>query len=242
MNFYFITLFPDELRSFFQKGIIGKAVDAGIIRPHFINLRDFAINRYGQVDDPPFGGKKGMLIRVDVLYNAITSVPDYKSAAIFSTCPKGDILSQSTVSSIQNNYSSLIILSGYYEGFDDRIYTLLPIQRFSIGNVILSSGDPAAIALAESVARLVPGVIGDPDCISEDSHVSGLLEHPQYAPPRVFQNLPVPDILLSGHHKNIASWKRQQSLGTSLLLQPQLLADVHLSQEDKALLTDFLKE
>ncbi|NBV83631.1 tRNA (guanosine(37)-N1)-methyltransferase TrmD [bacterium] len=242
MPLYFISLFPDELRHFFCKGLIQKAIDAGLVTPNFIQLRDFAINRHGQVDYPPFGGKRGMLLRVDVLYAAITSVPNYEEALIYYTCPKGRPLSQEMSTSIFDSGKPLIILSGFYEGVDERIFSLLNIQRFSLGPVILSSGDAAAVALAESVCRLIPGVIGDPACISEDSFVSGLLEHPQYTQPRVFQNMSVPDILVSGHHQKIATWKRQQSLGTTLLNNPQLLSNTSLSAEDRALLTEFLKE
>lgn len=242
MKLYFLTLFPDELRQFFCKGLIQKAITAGLIDPVFIQLRDFAINRHGQVDEPPFGGKRGMLLRIDVLHNAITSIPDYTDALLYYTCPKGRPLSQGMATDIHEADRPLIILSGFYEGVDERLFKLLPVHRFSLGEVILSSGDAAAIALAESVCRLIPGVIGDPACISEDSFVSGLLEHPQYAQPRVFQNMPVPDILLSGHHQKIATWKRQQSLGVTLLNNPSLFARNSPSVEDQALLTEFLKE
>ena len=183
-----------------------------------------------------------MLIRVDVLYNAITSIPEYESCQIYYTCPKGAPLSQGMATQIRDNNRSLIIIAGYYEGVDDRIFELLPIQRFSLGEVILSSGDAAAVALAESVCRLVPGVIGDPSCIDEDSYVSGFLEHPKYTAPRVFENIAVPDILLSGHHQKIAAWKRQQSLGCTLQHKPNLLVNASLSSEDRRLLTEFLKE
>lgn len=183
-----------------------------------------------------------MLIRVDVLYNAIRSIPGFSEAAIYYTCPKGNPLSQTMAKSIHESKRPLIILSGFYEGIDDRLFDLFNIQRFSLGEVILSSGDAAAVALAEAVCRLVPGVIGDPDCVTEDSYVSGMLEHPQYTGPRVFQNIPVPDILISGHHQRIATWKRQQSLGSTLFNNPNLFANAPPSSEDQALLTQLLKE
>ncbi len=135
----------------------------GLIEAHFVNTRDFAINRYGQVDDTPYGGRRGMLIRVDVLHAAIKSIPDHEHAHIFYTCPKGAHLSQSMANAVASTIHDrpLIILAGYYEGIDDRLFELFDIQRFSLGDVILSSGDAAAIALAEAVTRLIPGVIGD---------------------------------------------------------------------------------
>lgn len=244
IKLYFLTLFPDQLKPFFCKGIIQRGIDSGLIQAHFINIRDFAINKYGQVDDIPYGGRRGMLLRVDVLDAALRCIPDYQRGIIYYTCPKGRHLSQNMANEVASEIEDrpLIILSGYYEGVDDRIFDLFPIQRFSLGDVILSSGDAAAVALAESVTRLIPGVIGDPNCITEDSYVSGYLEHPQYSAPRVFKNIHVPDILLSGHHQKIASWKRKQSLGNTLRYKPELLINATVSSEDRRLLTEFLKE
>ena len=241
MHIAFISLFPRELQAFICKGILQKAVDKNLVRFSFINLRDFAINRYGQVDDPPYGGRRGMLLRPDVIYDAVTSVFNYQHYAIYYTCPKGPIMSQPMVTDIQRNYPGLIIIAGYYEGIDERIFELLPVRRFSIGTAILSSGDAAAAALTEGVCRLIPGVIGDPACIDEDSFVSGTLEHPQYTSPRVFKNLQVPDILLSGHHQKVAAWKRRHALATTLFNKPELLVDCPLSSEDQIQLTEFLK-
>ena len=194
------------------------------------------------MDDYPFSGKKGMLIKPDTIYNAVTSIADYQNMRIIYTCPKGQVFTQDKANSYFESKESLIIIPGYYEGIDDRIFELLPIERVSIGDYILNSGESAAFVIAETILRQVPGVLGNNECIEDDSIFSNLLEAPQYTQPAMFMNIPVPDILRSGHHKNIKEWKKHHSLKQTLFMRPDLLARKKFDSDEVNKMTTILNE
>jgi tRNA (guanine37-N1)-methyltransferase len=237
----FITLFPAELQFYFEKGILKKAVDSEKISIDYVNLRDFGVGNYNSVDDVPFGGRQGMLLKADVLENAIKSIPNYTDFDIISMCPKGSLYTQDQ-SRQYIQKKGLIILLGYYEGFDDRIYDLFPIQKVSIGDFVLNSGELAGLVVAESIIRQLPGVLGNPDCVNNDSIASGFLEHPQYTHPQELHNLKVPDILRSGHHKNVRDWKKNKAIEATLFKRPNLIIKNNLSKQDKAAISQLMRD
>jgi tRNA (guanine37-N1)-methyltransferase len=242
MKICFLTLFPEEMERFFLKGLLRKAWEAKKFEVDFINIRDFANSKYKQVDDYPFGYRKGMILKVDVLYRAITSIKDYEDYRLIYMCPKGDIYNQKIAKEYANNKKGLILLSGYYEGVDERLFELFKIQRISLGDYVLNSGDMASLLVAESVLRLIPDVIGNPECVEEDSIVSGLLEAPQYTSPREFMEKKVPEVLLSGHHKNINNWRKKMSIKETWQKKPAMLLEYNLNKHEKEYLVEILKE
>ena len=242
LDIIILTLFPQQLGDFFLKGIYKKAHDNGLFSIRFINLREFATNRYRSVDDYPFGGKQGMIVTAPIIHAAISSIEHNDEYQLIYMCPKGQVLSQDTVSRIVSSPSrGIIILSGYYEGVDERIFSLFPFERVSIGDIILSSGDLPALVAIEACVRQIPGVLGNPDCIFQDSILSGLLESPQYTAPQSFLGLEVPAVLVGGHHKEIHRWKRREALKQTLFSKSHLLVHYPVDSLDRQLITDILK-
>ncbi|MEK7299052.1 MAG: tRNA (guanosine(37)-N1)-methyltransferase TrmD [Candidatus Margulisiibacteriota bacterium] len=241
MRFYLISLFPAQLSQFFNKGIFGRAVEKGLIEVHFIQLRDFAPGPHHKVDDQPFGGTRGMVLKPDVLYDAITAIPGYDTARILSMCPKGRSYTQAMATVLAQS-TDVILICGYYEGIDERIYQALPIEKISIGEFILSSGELPALAIVESVARLIPGVIQKTESLQDDTYLSGLLEFPQYTQPREWRGFNVPSVLVSGHHARILQWRREAALKETLFTKPELLINFEPSEGDQIVLESLLKE
>jgi tRNA (guanine37-N1)-methyltransferase len=242
MSFYYLSLFPNEVRQYFLKGIFKRAFDKNLFNINFIDLRDFGIGDHKKVDHYPFSEKKGMVLRVDSLYNAITSIADYQNMRIIYTCPKGQLFDQVYSKEIIQENKSLILIPGYYEGIDERIFEVLPIERVSIGNYILNSGDTAALAIAETIIRQIPGVLGNEGCIEDDSLYNNELESPQYTQPLEFKGHKVPDILRSGHHALVADWKKEQALNQTLFMRPDILAKKEISNAEKEVLTKILNK
>ena len=241
MRIYILTLFPDALEGAFSKGIFKKAQDKGLFEIHYVNLRDFSVDRHKTVDDKPFGGGAGMVLKADVVYAAVKSIDQFESYRLIYTCPKGSVFSQSDAK-VWGQDKGLIVLCGYYEGVDERVLTILPFQRVSLGSFVLSSGELPSLVIAESIVRLIPGVLGNDKSVDDDSIVSGVLEYPQYTQPRVFMDHSVPEVLVGGNHKLIDSWKREQSLKETLMRRPELLVSTELSVNDQQMLVEFLKE
>ena len=241
MDIKIITLFPNEMKSFFLKGLFKKALENSLFSIEFIDLRTFSFNKHNRVDDYPFAYKKGMLLKADVIYRAVTSIKNYKDYTILYTCPKGDVFSQGMATNCLKN-ENIIILAGYYKGVDERIFDLLPITRVSIGDFILSSGELPALMMTEAIIRQIPGVVGHPDCVEEDSILSGLLYPPEYTYPRDVEGEKVPEILLGGNHKEINKWRKKAALKETLFKKPHLLVKYNTNLEDKLILTDILKE
>jgi tRNA (guanine37-N1)-methyltransferase len=240
MKIFILTLFPEELQSVFNKGIFKRAQDNNLFELSFINIRDFSETKYRNVDDYPFASRKGMLMKADVLYRAITSIPSYETYQIIYTCPKGQVYNQRRAESLLDQ-KGLILISGYFEGVDERIFDMLNIARISIGDFVLSSGELPALMIAESVIRLIPNVI-QKDGFHDDSHITGLLEYPQYTQPRDINGNKVPEVLLSGHHKNIERWQRKESLKQTLYYRIDMLKTFRPDKIDSELFVEIFKE
>lgn len=219
MRIDILTLFPSMFEPFLNESIIKRAIEKGIININVVNIRDFSELNNSQVDDTPYGGGGGMVLMCDPVFKAINSVRDENAKVIMLT-PSGKLYKQSYAYDFSKE-SHLILLCGHYEGFDERIKTLVDIE-VSIGDYVLTGGEIPAMAVTDSIVRLVPGVISDESLVSE-SFTDGLLDYPVYTKPRVYEGMEVPDILLSGDHKRIEEYRQEERLRVTKENRPDLL-------------------
>lgn len=219
MKFDVLTLFPEMFNSL-KESIIGRAVENNLIEINLTNIRDFSKDKHKKVDDTPYGGGAGMVIRPDVVYDAYISLKDENAKVIYMS-PKGTVLNQEKVKSLAKE-NHLIILCGHYEGIDQRVLDEIVDEEISIGDYVLTGGELPAMVLIDSVSRYVEGVLNE-ESTSEESFSEGLLEYPQYTRPEEFKGKRVPDVLISGHHENIRNWRKEQSLMITKKNRPDLL-------------------
>lgn len=219
MTIDIISLFPDSFDQFLQSSIIGRAQKKGLVALNLHNLRDFATDHYGSVDDKPYGGGVGMVLRVDIVAEAIKSVRKDGSIVILLT-PQGETFSQARAQKLSGK-SHLILVAGHYEGFDERIRDLADLE-LSIGDYILTGGELPAAVVTETVVRLLPGVLGKDASSKTESFSEGLLEYPQYTRPEDWEGKKVPPVLLSGNHAEIAKWRSEQSKARTKARRPDL--------------------
>ncbi len=239
MKYTVYTLFPQLFAPWTQEALLGKAAQAGLINFDIRDLRSHANNKHNRVDDSPYGGGAGMVIRVDVAARAIEEVQQESPPPdeIILLSPAGDALTQSMAEQLARR-QHICFVCGRYEGFDARVESYVSTE-LSIGDYVLMGGEIAALCVIEATARLIPGVLGDADSYRQDSFSTGLLDYPEYTRPPVFAEQSVPDILLSGHHAEIDIWRRQQALSRTLERRPDLLRQVNLSREDLAYLKNL---
>ena len=235
MKFDVLTLFPEMFEPI-KQSIIGKAEEKKLIDINLINIRDFSKNKHKKVDDSPYGGGAGMVMQADVVYDAYKSIKDENAKVIYLT-PQGKVLNQKKVEELSKQ-EHLILLCGHYEGIDQRVIDKIVDEEISIGNYVLTGGEIPAMVLIDSVSRYVDGVLSE-GSISEESFSQGILEYPQYTRPETFEGVRVPEILLSGHHKNINKWRRCEALKNTYLKRPELLKNVELSDEDKEIINNI---
>lgn len=235
MKFDVLTLFPEMFESLNQS-IIGKGKEKGLIDINLVNIRDFSKNKHKQVDDTPYGGGAGMVMKADVVYDAYKSLNITKAKVIYMS-PQGKVLNQSKVQALAEE-EHIILLCGHYEGIDQRVLDEIVDEEISIGDYVLTGGEIPAMVLIDSVSRYVDGVIKK-ESTKEESFSNGLLEYPQYTRPETFLNSKVPEVLLSGNHQNIEKWRRQKSLENTYKKRPELLKNKKLSLEDKEFLCMF---
>jgi tRNA (guanine37-N1)-methyltransferase len=213
MRFDVLTLFPEIFQGYLSQSILKLALDKGIVAIHLWNIRDWAEGKHHCVDDRPFGGGPGMVIMPEPVYGAVEAVQAQEAnpGQLVLLTPAGERLTQPLVQALAQQ-KRLLLLCGRYEGFDERIRIGLKPREISIGDFVCNGGEVPAMVLIDTIIRYVPGVLGDPESVTEESHSeSGRLEYPQYTRPRVFRGMAVPDILISGNHEAIALWRRQQS-------------------------------
>ena len=219
MKFDVLTLFP-EMFELLNQSIIGKAIEKDLIDIKLINIRDFSKDKHKKVDDTPYGGGAGMIMKPDVVYDAYQSVKDASAKVIYMS-PQGKPLNQKKVEELSKE-NHLIILCGHYEGIDQRVLDKIVDEEISIGDYVLTGGEIPAMVLIDSVSRYVKGVLKE-DSIKEESFSNGLLEYPQYTRPEVFEGMKVPEVLLSGHHENIEKWRKEKSLEMTKKKRPDIL-------------------
>lgn len=237
-----VSLFPGMFDAVTEYGVTGRAVKKELLSLEFWNPRDFATDKHRTVDDRPYGGGPGMLMKVQPLRDAILAAKEKAGpdAKVIYMSPQGRPLDQEGVRELSQR-DRIVIVAGRYEGIDERVVETLIDEEWSIGDYVLSGGELAALTLIDSVSRLVPGVLGHEDSAEEDSFSDGLLDCPHYTRPEQVDDLEVPDVLLSGNHEAIRRWRLQQSLGRTWLRRPDLLEKVDLDDERQALLEEFIR-
>ena len=227
MQFDVLTLFP-EMFSVLNESIIGRAKKNKQIDINLVNIRDFSKNKHNKVDDTPYGGGAGMVMMPDVVYRAYNSLQNKENAKVIYMSPQGKKLNQEKVKELSKE-KHLIILCGHYEGIDQRVLDKIVDEEISIGDYVLTGGELPAMVLIDSVSRYVEGVLNE-ESIKEESFTQNLLEYPQYTRPEVFEGQKVPEILLSGNHKEIDKWRKEKSLEITKKKRPDLLKEVQNSQ------------
>ena len=241
MRFDILTLFPEMFSSPFKESILAKAIEKGLIEVRTINIRDFALDKHRIVDDAPYGGGQGMVMKVEPIARAIEQVKseDPSVRTIYLT-PEGKPLNEEMARQLSSR-SHLILLCGRYEGVDERVRELFIDEEISIGDYVLTGGELAAMVLVDAVSRLLPGVLGSDRSAEEDSFFGSLLEYPQYTRPASFRGYEVPGVLLSGNHQAISLWRRKEALRRTWMRRPDLLSKASLSEEDKKILEEISK-
>lgn len=242
MNFLFITLFPEFIEQATCFSIIKRAVEQGLLTVSCINPRDFTHDKHKTVDDTPFGGGVGMVLKVEPFAEAIKEAKRLlPNAAVVALCPGGNTLNQKIVEQFAEAGRDLIFLCGHYEGFDERIFAWVD-EKISIGDYVLTGGELPALVLMDAVARYIPGVLGKEESASEESFSEGLLEYPQYTRPVVFGGMEVPEVLRGGNHALIKEWRRKEALRATYKNRPDLLNKAALNKDDGKLLLAVIKE
>ncbi len=242
MKFDVLTLFPAMLEAVLGDSIIARARKAGILDMNFIQIRDFSKNKHKKTDDAPYSGGGGMLMTPQPIYDAYQSIAKdlpYKPHTVYMS-PQGTVFNQKKAIELSKK-EHIVILCGHYEGVDQRVLDMIVDEEISIGDFVLTGGEIPAMALIDSVARMLEGTLSGESNYTNESHYSGLLEYPQYTRPEEFMGVGIPEVLLSGHHKNIEEWKRQKSIEVTYRKRPDLLDNIELEGKDLAFL-EALKE
>lgn len=231
-----VSIFPEALAAL-EVSLLGRARERGLLEVRVWNLRDFTADRHRQVDDVPYGGGPGMVMKPEPFFAAVEAIAATTGGRprVLLTSPQGRRFDQRYAEELAGE-RHLALLCGRYEGVDERVAVGLPAEEVSIGDYVLSGGELPAMVIVEAVARLLPGVVGDQGSVAADSFTSGLLDHPHYTRPATFRGMAVPEVLLSGHHEAIRRWRRREQLRRTLARRPDLIAWDRLSDEDRALL------
>ena len=241
MVIHIITIFPDSFNAYFNRSIIKKAIDRKIIEIDIIDLRDYADGKHKVVDDYPFGGEAGMVMKPDPIFKCIEEIKKHNPQAkvIFLT-PDGKLYHQDTAKKLSRE-NEIVLLCGRYKGVDERVRKVLVDLEISIGNYVVSGGELPAMIVADSIMRMIPGALGNIESAESDSFFRGLLGAPVYTRPAEYKNMKVPSVLLSGNHEEIRKWKIKESLKNTLHRRPELLGESSLSEEEKSFLKEIKK-
>lgn len=220
MKIEVLSLFPEMFVGTVDSSILGKAAERGLLQIHVTDIRAYTQDKHNRVDDTPYGGGAGMVMSADPIFRCLETIGARGKKIIYMS-PKGPILNQAKIEELSKE-DEIIILCGHYEGIDERVFTGWDIEEISIGDYILTGGEPAAVVLIDAVARLIPGILGNEASHEEESIYSGLLEYPQYTKPRCYRDMEVPEVLTNGDHKRIALWQFEQSLRLTKERRPDL--------------------
>jgi tRNA (guanine37-N1)-methyltransferase len=241
MRFDIITIFPRMFDSIFSAGVVNKAREKGIIEIKIYDLRDFTTDKHRQVDDRPYGGEEGMVLKPEPIFRAVEEVRQPVEALTCLLSPQGKTFNSAMAEKLAG-YQQIILISGRYEGVDERVIEYLVDEEISIGDYVLTGGELAAAVVVDAVSRFVPAVVGKEKSVRHDSFTEGLLDFPQYTRPRDFRGYRIPSVLFSGDHKKIARWRLKKALEKTLVRRPDLLKSRKLSSEEEELLAEILKE
>jgi tRNA (guanine37-N1)-methyltransferase len=247
LRFDVLTLFPDMVAPVLGQSMLKRAQEKGLLDVKVRNLRDFTEDRHKVADDVPYGGGAGMVLKAEPIFRAVDALVSEAQASgeqirLLFPSPHGRPFTQEYAQHLAREHRRIVILCGHYEGVDERVRTALSPEEVSVGDYVLTGGELPALVLIDAAARLVPGVLGDPESLSEESFSESLLEYPHYTRPAEVRGLGVPDVLLSGHHEAIRLWRRKQALRSTYLRRPDLLQDRVLTSEDRQLLNEVINE
>lgn len=242
MNYHILTLFPDMVRDGLNTSIIGRAIEKGILSVEAINIRDYTKEKHGHVDDAPYGGGAGMVMQAapvcDAYEDLCNRLGGRRPRVLYMT-PQGQVFNQSVARELSRE-KELVFLCGHYEGIDERALEMIVTDYLSIGDYVLTGGELPAMVMIDCISRLVPGVLNNDLSAEIESFHDNLLEYPQYTRPEIYEGKQVPEVLLSGHHKNIDLWRRQQSIKRTFERRPDLLADARLTDKERAYLQELI--
>jgi len=242
MNFTVLTIFPEMFDPFWKHGIVRRAIERGQIHISAANIRDYAQGRHSMTDDRPFGGGSGMIMKPEPLAKAIRAARlEMQDARTILLSPQGSCFDQDKASTLAHS-NGLVFICGRYEGVDERIYCNYVDEEISIGDFVLTGGELAAMVIIDAVVRLLPGVLGCPDSIVNESFNDNLLEHAHYTRPRTFEGLDVPPVLISGNHREIEKWRTKTTLIRTFLKRPDMLTDRPLSDNEREILKNWRQE
>lgn len=241
MRIDYLTLFPEMFDGMLNHSILKRAQDKNVLSVNTINFRDFAQNKHQQVDDYPFGGGQGMVLKPEPVFNAMESIEHNEHTRVILMCPQGRPFSQQIAQELSES-EHLVFICGHYEGYDERIREYLVTDEISMGDYVLTGGELPAMTMTDAIVRLIPGVLGNQQSHEDDSFQDGLLEFPQYTRPREFKNYKVPDVLLSGNHANIERWRHEQKIIRTYDKRPDLLEHYELTQADKKVIEKHNKQ
>lgn len=243
MRIDILTLFPEMCNSVLGESIIGRARQSGKVEINCIDIRDYTLDKHRRVDDKPYGGGMGMVMAPQPIYDCFQALCDEigeRPHLIYLT-PQGKTLTQDRVKEL-SQLNNIALLCGHYEGIDERVIEELKPEEISVGDYVLTGGELPALIVADSVSRMLPGVLSDDECFEEESHFNSLLEYPQYTHPSVWKDREVPQVLLSGHHANVDKWRRERSLERTFYRRPDMLENADLSKEDIRFLSNLKKD
>lgn len=242
MRIDIVTIFPEMFEGVIGTSIIGRARQQGLVEINLIDFREYSTNKHNTVDDTPYGGGGGMVLKPEPIFGAVEALTGQQSRPrVILTCPQGEVYSQQKAIDFAAE-EHLVIIAGHYEGYDERIREYLVTDEISVGDYVLTGGELPAMIIVDSVTRLLPGVLGNETSAVLDSFREGLLEYPHYTRPAEFRGWKVPDVLLSGHHGNVERWRRKESLRRTLKRRPDLLHGRDLDKLDAQLLTEVKRE
>ncbi|PTK39835.1 tRNA (guanosine(37)-N1)-methyltransferase TrmD [Staphylococcus hominis] len=238
MKIDYLTLFPEMFDGVLNHSILKRAQDKNIIEVNTVNFRDYAENKHNQVDDYPYGGGQGMVLKPEPVFNAMQDLKRTDKTRVILMCPQGRPFSQAIAEEL-SEAEHIVFICGHYEGYDERIRENLVTDEISMGDYVLTGGELPAMTMTDAIVRLIPGVLGNEQSHQDDSFSDGLLEFPQYTRPREYKGMTVPDVLLSGNHANIEKWRYEQKLIRTLHNRPDLLEKYQLSDKDKEFLESY---
>jgi tRNA (guanine37-N1)-methyltransferase len=241
MRFDIITIFPDMFGSVFSSGVIGKALKKGVIEVRIHDLREYCLDKHKQVDDRPFGGRQGMVLKPEPVFAAVEAIKSEEKTPVLLLSPQGKKFDFRWAERLAGS-PQVVLICGRYEGVDERVTQYLVTDEISIGDYVLTGGEPAAVVLVDAVSRFVPHVVSKEESVRQESFLEGLLDFPQYTRPRDFRGMQVPEVLFSGDHKRIELWRKRKSIAKTWLFRPELLEEKKLSPEDRKILEEIQNE
>ncbi len=235
MKIDIMTLFPEMCEAVMSESIIGRARKAGKVEIECHNIRDYSGNKHNKVDDTPYGGGMGMVMSATPIYNCYSALYNSETESkphLIYLSPKGTTFNQNKAIEL-SKLDRIVLLCGHYEGIDERIIESIVDEEISIGDFVLTGGELPALTVADAVCRMLPGVLADDICFTEESHFEGLLEYPQYTKPEVWHDMRVPEVLMSGHHANIKKWRREKAIEITAERRPDMLSKANLTDKER---------